>query len=393
MTNRKRFILLGVILALVAVGASGIPLWLLYTTGLETEQELLVAMVKNQARLIEAVGRFDAVYSIEDNPEGPQAATRSQVLDAHNNAYFLGQTGEFILGLQQGSDITLFLAKADKDERRILHFSRDSVLIEPMRRALAGQSGTLIGPDHDGNLVLAAYEPLEGLDYALVAKIDMDEFRRPFIRSALLSAAGVLAVSLGGMLLLLWVGRMLDAAQTLVLKHERMATLGRLAASLGHELRNPLSIIKNSAFILNATPHQPGSREEKSLTRIRNAVERCLMIIEDMLEFTRSRDPVTQLIPFDVWLREVLAEQPLQPQIRLETHLQTKDTMTRIDPERFRQVIINLVTNACEAMLQVDAKPKTPWRLQVETRAEKDRLILSIKDQGSGVPEGIKKEG
>jgi PAS domain S-box-containing protein len=62
-----------------------------------------------------------------------------------------------------------------------------------MHRALQGLSGTMIGIDHDGVLVLAAYEPVEVLDLGIVSKIDMAELRAPFIRAGLLVAG----ISLG----------------------------------------------------------------------------------------------------------------------------------------------------------------------------------------------------
>ena len=86
----------------------------------------------------------------------------------------------------------------------------DSELAEPMRRALSGESGTLVGLDYRRERVLAAYEPVPGLGWGVVAKIDIAEINRPFSRAALLSA--VIAI----LVMILGAGVMLRVASPLV---------------------------------------------------------------------------------------------------------------------------------------------------------------------------------
>ena len=82
MKTRTRIFSLIIIMTIVALIVGGLAIGMLYKAALEEERARLVGIVQSQARLIEAVARFDMVYSQEDYPEGAQAATCSQIKDA-----------------------------------------------------------------------------------------------------------------------------------------------------------------------------------------------------------------------------------------------------------------------------------------------------------------------
>ena len=176
---------------------------LLYRNDLETKQLELQAMVVGQARLIEAVARFDAENSKDSHSEGSAGATISQAVDAYSRLGGFGDTGEFVLGRRDGDKITFLLDFRFPEEgvRRIVPLTTGRA--EPMRRALAGESGWIIGPDYRGVTVLAAYEPVRELQLGLVAKLDMSEVRSPFLRtSALAIGVALLIVLLGTALMM-----------------------------------------------------------------------------------------------------------------------------------------------------------------------------------------------
>jgi hypothetical protein len=197
MTPRKRVLLLISIMAFVVLLVLVSSFTMLFRTALDGQRARLAEIAKSQARLIEAIARFDARYS-NDYPEGAREATLSQIVDAHRHYQGLGKTGEFTLSRRDGDDIIFLLSHHDSELRTPRSVPFDSGLAEPMVLALSGQSGTIIGLDYRGETVLAAYEPVQELDLGIVAKIDLEEIRAPFIRAGLLSGLiAILAVVAG----------------------------------------------------------------------------------------------------------------------------------------------------------------------------------------------------
>lgn len=203
MNERTRLIVLVLIMVTVSLIVAGIAIFSLYAVALEEERARLVETATSQARLIEAIASFDSEESA-DFPGGPEAATLSQIRNAHQHteAYF-GETGEFTLAQREGDQIVFLLDRRHDTpvDREAIPF--DSDLAEPMRRALTGHSGTVIGLDYRGETVLAAHEPVRVLNYGIVAKIDLAEIRAPFVRIGVLSGLTGLFVVLAGSLLFL----------------------------------------------------------------------------------------------------------------------------------------------------------------------------------------------
>jgi hypothetical protein len=200
MGPRKRVILLISIMAIVTLLVVLASIALLYRAAINEEKARLQETARSQARLIEAIARFDAVYS-KDFPAGPEEATLSQIIDAHNHYNGFGETGEFTLSKKEGDKIVFLLSHRHYDLENPKPVPFKSELAEPMRLALSGHSGTIIGLDYRGTKVLAAYEPVKELNLGIVAKIDLSEVRDPFIKAMLISGLiGLIAISIGSTL-------------------------------------------------------------------------------------------------------------------------------------------------------------------------------------------------
>jgi hypothetical protein len=192
MRPRTRIMLLIVIMSSIVLVVESITIGILYRTAFNQERLRLVETAKSQARLIEAIGRFDRRYS-RGFPSGSRQATLFQIRDAHSRSQGFGDTGEFTLSKKEGGQIVFLLNHRHYDLNRPKPVPWDSNLAEPMRLALSGKSGTVVGLDYRGVKVLAAHEPVGELNLGIVAKIDLSEIRAPFIRAGLLSA--LIAVS------------------------------------------------------------------------------------------------------------------------------------------------------------------------------------------------------
>ena len=103
---------------------------------------------------------------------------------------FTTDTGEFTLARRDGKDIAFLLRLRHQEGKRPSPVPFDTDRAEPMRRALSGMSGTLIGKDYRGAIVLAAHEPIAGLGWGVVAKIDLAEIREPYVRAGVIAAPG-----------------------------------------------------------------------------------------------------------------------------------------------------------------------------------------------------------
>ena len=168
--------------ALLVALATALVAWLFYQAGLRQQEERLLDILQSRSALIEAMaGHAGSVHDISQRSERVWADTLAQLRAANRKFPGIGMTGEFTLAHREGEQI-IFLLRHRHDRLvppEAVGFN--SGLAEPMRRALMGEAGTLQGPDYRGDTVLAAYRPIPELGWGIVAKIDMDEIRAPYI--------------------------------------------------------------------------------------------------------------------------------------------------------------------------------------------------------------------
>jgi signal transduction histidine kinase len=174
----------------------------------------------------------------------------------------------------------------------------------------------------------------------------------------------------------------LRAAQEELVRKERFSAIGQLTATVAHELRNPLSSIRNSVFTMREGS-AVSSALERPIARIERSIARCDRIIGDLLDFTRLRERQAEIVTADDWLGEVLDEQPLPPGVSLVRRFGAAGYRLNLDRERMRQVIVNLIENAVQAMVN-DAAAAGGGTIVVGTRVAAAYEMV-IDDTGPGI--------
>lgn len=180
----------------------------------------------------------------------------------------------------------------------------------------------------------------------------------------------------------------LRGAQAELLRAERLATLGQLTGTVAHELRNPLTAILSSLGVIELKCQSAGVDMERSLDRINRAVKRCDSIITELLDFARTRGLQPEPTDLDAWLGELLDEQQQPEGITVTRDWGLDNAVISIDREEVRRAVINVIDNACQAMVNGDGAT-VRGKLAVATRRNGERIEIEVDDTGPGIPEDI----
>lgn len=142
----------------------------------------------------------------------------------------------------------------------------------------------------------------------------------------------------------------LEQAQQAMVANERLAALGQMAATVGHELRNPLGVLTNSMYLIRrATSATADDRLSRQLDTADREISAATLIVSDLLEFSRPRAANPTTVDVEGLLAEAVSVAPPPTGIQIE---QADSNLPPVvaDRDQMRQVILNLLTNAYEAM-------------------------------------------
>ena len=183
----------------------------------------------------------------------------------------------------------------------------------------------------------------------------------------------------------------LQAAQDEIIRKGKMAQLGQLTATVAHEIRNPLGAVRTAAFLIERKTKDQDIGIEAPLKRITNGIVRCDNIITELLDFARSKALQLEAVPVDDWIANLVEEeaQRLPQTVALECHLGLGDQRAEFDAGRMQRMLINLLTNASEAMV---GKGDTPApqridnpRIVISSQLSPRGIEISVADNGPGI--------
>jgi PAS domain S-box-containing protein len=162
---------------------------------------------------------------------------------------------------------------------------------------------------------------------------------------------------------------------------KRLNEISQLVGAIGHELRNPLCIIKNSAYLVEKHLRGSDSEENKKyLAIIRREAEIGNKIIANLLHFIRKREPQREWTDPMKPIKEIIMRYPLPENITLDLKSNSQGIKILVDPDQLEVVILNLITNAVHAM-------PTGGKLEISLNVADNRFIYRFADTGCGISE------
>lgn len=180
--------------------------------------------------------------------------------------------------------------------------------------------------------------------------------------------------------------QLLDTQEELVRK-EKLAILGQLSGSVGHELRNPLGVMSNAVYFLKMVKADADDITKEYLDLIKKEIDNSLQIITDLLDFARTSPPQAKNISVRQLLDESIGKCTIPENVELHSHFPDTLPAVTVDPLQMRQVFQNLITNAVQAMpgggsLRIGANSILKPQI---SELDGDFIEISVADTGQGI--------
>ena len=172
----------------------------------------------------------------------------------------------------------------------------------------------------------------------------------------------------------------LKESQDELARKEKLAVIGKLAGIMGHEIRNPLGVIRNSIYFLNMKFKESiDEKVKRHMDILETEIDSCDKIISDVLEFARTRAPSFTETEINSVVETSISNSNIPKTIKVETNLGESLPKINIDIAQVKQVFSNIISNAIEAMPE-------GGELRVTTSQTDSFISIAFKDTGVGIP-------
>ncbi len=174
--------------------------------------------------------------------------------------------------------------------------------------------------------------------------------------------------------------------QQQLLANEQLATIGRTARSISHDLRHPLTAVLANAEFLRYQ-HLDADQREELYGEIRTAVGQMTDLVDSLLEFSHARDSLRRVFgPVEESVERARRTVQAHPDFhRVNISISREGPCeTWFDHRKVERALVNLLLNACEFA------PRGSGKIQIDLHEEKDRVEIRIADNGPGIPEPIR---
>jgi two-component system sensor histidine kinase HydH len=172
-----------------------------------------------------------------------------------------------------------------------------------------------------------------------------------------------------------------------IARNQRLATVGRLAAGVAHEIRNPLSSIKGFATYFQER-YRENAQDTKVASILIQEVDRLNRVVSQLLEFSRPISVLPRPIDLSRLIGDavkLIESQAREKTVTVQTGIHTGSEAVRLDPDRLSQVLLNLLLNGVEAMA-----PGGVLTIRTDETADGRMLEIRVSDTGSGIrPEDL----
>lgn len=178
-------------------------------------------------------------------------------------------------------------------------------------------------------------------------------------------------------------------AQEHLINTEKLASLGRMAAGVAHEINSPLTGIVTFAHLMMKRTPAENTEDIEDLKTIIDQAERCSKIISGLLGFSRKSASEKSMVDLNTLISNTLAMVRHQSRflnILFDLQLDTTIPKVNIDPNQIQQVFLNLLINAADAM---EKKGKVTLATRLIEHNSVKFVEFEIADTGSGIPEDI----